>query len=171
MRIVPILWYRRVVRHLLILVLLVGCSRSKPALVDLRPMTITWEGHTIAKLFADGRTESAGPNAPGTTLVAGPTLHGDGTIQLRGGVTARLAPDGEIFAKNPGMPEQHFARIENNRLVIGGEMVILADGATVRYERAPGTVIGTIDGIVDDRRRRTALLMTATFFIDMAITK
>jgi hypothetical protein len=133
-------------------------------------MTITWEGHPIAKLFADGRTESAGPNAPGTTLAAGPTIHADGTIQLRGGVTARMAPDGEIFAKNPGMPEQHFARIANNRLEIA-EVVILADGATVRYERAPGTVIGTIDGTVDDRRRQTALLMTATFFIDMAITK
>ena len=75
-----------------------SASAPAAAVIDLRPLTISFRGSPIARLFADGRTESAGPNAPGTILVPGPTLHADGTITMtKRGVTARIDGNGDIY--------------------------------------------------------------------------
>ena len=100
-----------------------GCSKSSSpaaAQVDLQPLTVSFRGQPIARLFADGRTESAGPNAPGSALVPGPTLHADGTmVMTRGGVTARLDDQGDIHVAGPSGAapgEQLFGRISGDQL-------------------------------------------------------
>ena len=156
-------------RLLLALVVVVGCKSSpSKSPVDLRPLTITFDGKPIAKLYADGHTEAAGPNAPGGALVPGPTLRADGTIVLtKGGYTARVEPDGEINILAP--TKHHFGRITQNRLDLGTRG-IRVEGATIAYESGPDSVIGRIEGTIDDRNRHTALVMTAAFLIDMSIT-
>lgn len=143
--------------------------------IELRPLTITFQGRPIARLHADGRTESVGPNASGDgPSLPGPTLRSDGTIVLtKGGYTARIASNGDIYVVSPAgkLPREHlFGNVSGNHLRIGKDGGVRVDEATLAYDHPTQNVIGRIEGPVDENSRRTALIMTAAFFIDMAIT-
>jgi hypothetical protein len=157
-------------------VLLVACtggssssSATAPAapLIDVRPITITFGGRPIARLLADGRTESVGENPPGGAMAPGPTLHADGTIQLtKGGLTARISRGGEIYVVNPGPKEELFARIAGEHLTIGdAKNGVHIDGDMMVFDNGRDDV-GKIEGVVDAGMRRTALVMLAAFFIE-----
>lgn len=146
--------------------------------IDLRPMTMSFQGKTIARLFADGRTESAGPNAPGTALVPGPTLHADGAmVMTKDGITARAAridDKGDIYALTAGGTsprEQLFGRIS------GDQLTLIEAGAPVVAARAEGNLLtfgadnsSQIDGNVTASMRHTALVMAAAFMIEGTLT-
>jgi hypothetical protein len=143
------------------------------AAIEVRPLTISFQGQTIARLFADGRTESAGPNAPGKGLVPGPTLHPDGTIVMtKGGITARIDDKGDIYVVAPaGTKQQLFGRISGDQLTSTG-----ADGPVVAA-RVEGNLIkfgeqnsSQIDGDVTPGIRHTVLVMAAAFYIEGALT-
>ena len=142
--------------------------------IDLRPFTISFRGQTIARLFADGRSESAGPNRPGTDLLPGPTFHVDGTIAMtKGGVTARIDDKGDIYVVNPpdtNPREQLFGHIS-------GDQLVFAKSTRAWDMRVQGNMIefgednsAQIDGDVTPNMRHTALVMAAAFDIDSAIT-
>jgi len=139
-------------------------------LVDIRPVVISFRGQPIARLFADGRTESAGPNPPGAALTPGPTLHADGTITMtRGGVTARLDDHGDIFVMNPGASPQLFGRITGDQLAFSGSdrpWSVRVRGDMIEFGEDNSS---QIEGDVTPTMRRTALVMAAAFYIDGAI--
>jgi hypothetical protein len=166
-----------------------GCARSSPPppsqaassssaavapLVDLHPLALSFRGQPIARLFADGRTESAGPNAPGTVLVPGPTLHADGTmVMTKGGVTARLDDKGYIYVVGPAGAnprEQLFGRIAGDELAVAGSdrpWSVRVRGNMIEFGQGNSS---QIDGDVTPSMRHTALVMAAAFYIDGAIT-
>ena len=152
-----------------------GCSKSSSsspaaALIDLRPLTVSFGGQPIARLFADGRTESAGPNAPGSTLVPGPTLHGDGTmVMTRGGVTARLDDKGDIYVVWSNGATRLFGRITGDQLSMAGSKQpwsVRVRGNLIEF--GPENT-SQLDGEVTPGMRHTALVMAAAFYIDGAI--
>lgn len=135
------------------------------------------DGNPIAKLHADGRTESLGDSKPGknATFTPGPTLHADGTIDLtKGGIKARVDADGKVFVLAPDAPAQLTARIVGDQLLsASGQTGIRVDGKKL-VEFADGkdtAVIGLIDPTLPPRLKRTALIMTEAFFIDMSIVE
>jgi hypothetical protein len=141
--------------------------------VALSPLTISFRGMVIARLFADGRTESAGSNAPGGALVPGPTLHADGTIVMsKGGITARIDHHGEIYVVGPAganPPEQLFGRIS-------GDQFTFAGSARPWDVRVHGNLIefgdqnsSQIDGDVTPSMRHAALVMAAAFYVETAL--
>ncbi|MCC6523406.1 MAG: hypothetical protein IT373_12175 [Polyangiaceae bacterium] len=165
----------------------IGCARSAPTpsqgvssssvavapRVDLHPLTLSFRGQPIARLFADGRTESAGPNAPGTVLVPGPTLHADGTmVMTKGGVTARLDDRGDIYVVGPAGAsprEQLFGRIVGDELAFAGSdrpWSVRVRGNLIEFGPDNSS---QIDGDVTPSMRHTALVMAAAFYIDGAI--
>ncbi len=171
---------RRAGGLLLIVVLTLGLSpagsqaspsTSKP-IIALGEVTVRFDGNPIAKLHADGRTESVGNSKPGkdATFSPGPTLHADGTIDLtKGGYKARVDGNGKVTVVAPNAPEQPFGRIAGDQLLLAsGHTGVRVDGKKL-IEFADGkdtAVIGVID---PPSMKRTALVMTAAFFIDMAI--
>jgi len=143
------------------------------AVIDRRPLTISFQGHTIARLFADGRTESAGPNAPGTNLVPGPTLLADGTIVLtKGGITARLDTTGNLYVAGPAganAREQLFGRITNDQFTFSGSdrpWSVRVQGNLIQFGEHNSS---QIDGDVTPAMRHTALVMAAAFYIEGAL--
>ncbi|MFO0618517.1 MAG: hypothetical protein U0414_38345 [Polyangiaceae bacterium] len=141
--------------------------------IDLQPLTISFQGKPIARLFADGRTESAGQAAPGSTLTPGPTLHADGTmVMTRGGVTARLDDSGDIHVvQPPGVSprERLFGRITGDELSFAGSerpWSVRVRGNVIEFGEDNSSVI---DGDVTPGMRRAALVMAAAFTIDGAI--
>lgn len=146
---------------------------STAQLIDLQPLTISFQGKPIARLFADGRTESAGQNAPGSKLTPGPTLHADGTIVMtRGGVTARLDESGDIHVLQPPGVTPHdplFGRIRGDELSFAGSdqpWSVRVRGNLIEFGKDNSSVI---DGDVTPEMRHTALVMAAAFTIDGAI--
>lgn len=139
-------------------------------LVDLRPFSISFRGQPIARLFADGRTESAAQNAPGTTLAPGPTLHADGTIAMtKGGVTARLDANGDIYVVDPGATPRLFGHIAGDELAFAGSerpWSVRVRGNMIEFGEDDSS---QIDGDVTPGVRHTALVMAAAFYIDGAI--
>jgi hypothetical protein len=146
-----------------------GRSQTTTRLIDVRPITITFRGRPIARLLADGRTESVGENPPGGAMSPGPTLHADGRIQLKGTSIARIARGGEIYVLNSGSKEELFARIAGEHLAIGDEKNgVHIDGDMMSFDNGRDDV-GRIEGPVDAGMRRTSLVMLAAFFIEKAI--
>jgi len=145
-------------------------SDTATPLVDLGPLVISFRGKPIARLFADGRTESSGQNAPGTTLVPGPTLHADGTIAMaKGGVTARLDANGDIYVINPGATPRLFGHIAGDELAFAGSdrpWSVRVRGNMIEFGEDDSS---QIDGDVTPTVRHTALVMAASFYIDGAI--
>lgn len=153
-------------------------ARAAPRpIIELTPLTISFQGLPIARLLPDGRTESVGPNPPGADakFVPGPTLRGDGTIVLtKGGFTARVERNGDIHVVSPpgrSPREQLFGRISGDQLTLAGS----ANPWTVRIEDATivfhsGIPPNQIEGAIGAGSRHTALVMTAAFFIDLALT-
>lgn len=146
-------------------------------IIALMDLTLTQEGRPIASLHADGRTEGTEPDASGKPayFVPGPTLHGDGTIDLtKGQFTARVDRDGQVYVVAPasqGGRAQLFGRISGNALTLANSAqpwTVRVDGDSIRFN-GPG-LPNRIEGEVDDRVRHTALVMTAAFFINLAIT-
>ena len=146
------------------------------SIIDVQPITISFRGQPIARLFADGRTESVGPLAPGdgVPMQPGPTLHADGTmVMTKGGVTARLDSHGDIYVVAPSGTtprERLFGRIEGDRMI--------ADGSSKPWNvRVVGNLIefgeqnsSQIDGDVTPSMRHTALVMATAFSIDGALS-
>lgn len=136
-----------------------------------------FEGMPIARLHADGRTESVGASKPGrdATFSTGPTLHADGTIELtKGRFEVRVEADGDIFVVPPPQArqlEQLYGRISGDQLVTAGapDGGFRLEGSTLVTFHAsrPTYVIGVVD---PPSMGRTALLMAAAFSIDLAIT-
>ncbi len=156
-------------------VLTAGCSKSSSsspaaALIDLRPLTVSFGGQPIARLFADGRTESAGPNAPGSTLVPGPTLHADGTmVMTRGGVTARLDDKGDLYVAWSNGATRLFGRITGDQFSMAGSKQpwsVRVRGNLIEF--GPENT-SELDGDVTPGMRHAALVMAAAFYIDGAI--
>ncbi len=148
-------------------------SAAPAALIDLQPLTISFQGKVIARLFADGRTESAGQNAPGTALAPGPALRPDGTmVMTKGGVAARLDESGNIYVlQPPGVSprEPLFGRISGNELKLEGSdqpWSVRVRGNLIEFGKDNSSVI---DGEVTPSMRHTALVMAAAFYIDGAI--
>lgn len=173
----------------LALAFLLACSSSKNPTrpppnyetharpIEIAELTVLFDGHPIAKLHADGRTESVGDSKPGPDAVfsPGPTLHADGRIELtKAGYTARVEGDGEIFIVPPvsaGQVEQRFGLVTGEVLqtddagtsgvrVEGTKLVMFFDGK-------PTNELGVFD---PPHLRRTALILTAAFFMDLAIS-
>ena len=151
-----------------------GASSSVAApLIDIQPLTISFQGKPIARLFADGRTESSGQNAPGTVLAPGPTLRADGTIVMtKGGVTARLDDKGNIYViQPPGVspPEPLFGTITGDELKLAKSdqpWSVRVRGNLIEFGKDNSS---QIDGDVTPGMRRTALVMAAALYIDGAI--
>lgn len=150
-------------------------SAAAAPLVDLHPLTISFRGKPIARLFADGRTESAGQNAPGSALVPGPTLHADGTmVMTRGGVRARLDEKGDIYVLQPpgvSPPEPLFGRITGDELRLAGSeqpWSVRVRGNLIEFGKDNSS---QIDGDVTPSKRHTALVLAAAFYIDGAIAE
>ncbi len=148
-------------------------SRVATPLIDIQPLTISFQGKPIARLFADGRTESSGQNAPGTTLAPGPTLRADGTIVMtKGGVRARLDDQGNIYViQPPGVspPEPLFGRITGDELKLAKSdqpWSVRVRGNMIEFGKDNSS---QIDGDVTPSMRHTALVMAAAFYIDGAI--
>ena len=145
------------------------------AIIDLRPLTISFRGLPIARLFADGRSESAGPNAPGkdVPLGSGPTFHADGTIVMtKGGITARIDNKGDIYVVGPpgaNPREQLFGRIAGDQLTFAGSgrpWDVRVQGNLIEFGEQNSS---QIDGNVTPSMRHTVLVMAAAFYIDGAI--
>ncbi len=158
----------------LLLILALSSAQASPPTIALGDLTVRFDGDPIARLHPDGRTESVGDSKPGKDAVfsPGPTLHANGTIDLtKGGYKARVDGDGKIFVVGPKGPDQLFGRLVGDQLVIGsGQMGVRVDGKKL-VEFADGkdtSVLGVIDPL---RMKRTALVMTAAFFIEMSITE
>ncbi|MBK9033341.1 MAG: hypothetical protein IPL61_19055 [Myxococcales bacterium] len=150
-----------------------AASPSPAALIDVRPLTISFRGQVIARLFADGRTESAGPNAPGTALVPGPTLHADGTIVLtRPGVTARLDATGDLYVTDTtgARPrEARFGRVADDRFTFAGSdrpWDVRVEGALPWFSPEDSS---QLDGVVTSSVRHTARVMAAAFYVEGAL--
>lgn len=150
---------------------------TKAPIVALMELTLTQEGRPIARLHADGRTEGTEPDGSGKPayFVPGPTLRADGTIALtKGEFTARVDGDGQIYVVAPagqGGGEHLFGRIVGNELRLANSQqpwTVRIDGETIRFN-GPGFP-NRIEGKVDDGVRHTVLVMTAAFFINLAIT-
>ena len=145
--------------------------KPKP-IIALGEVTVRFDGNPIAKLHADGRTESVGDNKPGkdAKFSPGPTLHADGTIDLtKGGYKARIDGDGKVIVVAPDKSEQPFGRIAGDQLLMAsGRSGVRVDGKKL-IEFADGKDTAMIGVIDPPRMKRTALVMTAAFFIDMAI--
>ena len=165
------------------LLLVAACSSSSPpgatapkAIIEVKELTVRFDGNPIARLHADGRTESVGDSKPGSdaTFSPGPTFHADGTIELtKAGFKARVAPDGDIFVVSPPearQPDQLYGHIAGDQILTAGghHTGVRLEGSklVMFHENKPTNVIGVID---PPDMGRTALLMTAAFFIDMAI--
>lgn len=137
----------------------------------MRPLTITFQGHTIARLFADGRTESAGPNAPGSGLVPGPTLHADGTmVMTRGVITARLDDKGDLYVISPPQSEKLFGHIADDQFTLAGSArpwSVRVRGDLIEFGENNDS---QIEGDVTPRVRHTALVMAAAFSVENAIS-
>ena len=140
--------------------------------IDVRPLTITFRGQPIARLFADGRTESAGPNAPGSDvpLVPGPTLHADGTIvTTTPGVTARLDAAGDVLvvdARGAAPRELRLGRIAGDQFRFTGSTrpwSVRVQGSLVEFGEGNSS---QIEGEVTPTVRHTALVMAAAFYIE-----
>lgn len=162
-----------------------GCSASSPprpdlatgttaapaAVVELRPITIAFRGAPIARLFADGRTESAGASAPGSDLVAGPSLHADGTITLtRPGATARLDAAGDIYVTTSAAPgEALVGRITGDHFTFAGSdrpWSVRVEDDLVWFSETDNS---QIEGVVTPGVRHTVLVMAAAFYIEGAL--
>jgi hypothetical protein len=169
----------------LLMFVITACSKSPPPtatesaevpapfVVDLRPITISFRGEPIARLFADGRTESAGPNAPGTGLVPGPTIHADGTIALtKGSVTARIDDKGDIHVAGPrgaNPREQLFGHISGDQFTFAGSAKpwdVRVQGNLIEFGEHDSS---QIDGNVTPSIRHTALVMSVAFYIEGAL--
>jgi hypothetical protein len=145
-------------------------------ILELKPLTVLFQGMPIARLYEDGRTESVGNNPPGkdATFSPGPTLHEDGTIVLtKSGFTARVEPDGDIFVVGPpgaAQPARLYGRLSGDQIVTVDAHVsgVRLEGAelVMFYDAKPTNVIGVVD---PPSMGRTALVMTAAFFIDLAL--
>jgi len=157
-----------------------AAGAAKPAArahLELKELTVRFDGAPIARLHADGRTESVGASKPGkdATFSAGPTLHADGTIELtKAGFTARLDPDGDIYVVSPPdahQPDVRYGHLAGDRIALAGDgdrSIRLEGAELVTYADTRRTnVLGVID---PPSMGRTALIMTAAFFIDLAIT-
>ncbi len=144
-------------------------------MIELRPLTITWRGLPIARLFADGRTEALGQTRPGpdAVLSPGPTLRADGTIALtRSGWTARVDERGDIFVVEPGPAPRHrrFGRVSNDQLSLARSTqtwTARVEGSTLVFNGPDDP--NYIQGSVDAGARHTVLVMTAAFMIDAAL--
>ena len=158
-----------------VLAVIFGCSSSTSpplpgTLIDIRPLSISWQGKPIARLHGDGSTESVGQHLPGSAMSAGPKLRADGRIILtKPGVTARLAPSGEVLVTGRDGADHPFGTITNNTLVTGSR-TIRVEGPLMFFDQPRGDDIGAIDDPVDDKTRHTALVMTAAFFIELGLS-
>ena len=145
-------------------------------MIIVQPLTVRFEGHPIARLHQDGRTESVGNGNPGPDAIfsPGPTLHADGSIALtKPGFTARIEADGTLFVVPPpgnGQVEQRFGRIIEDRLVTGDAppsgVRLEGDKLVMHHDGKVTNVLGVID---PPTMGRTALIMTAAFFMDLGI--
>lgn len=145
--------------------------------IEVKELTVRFDNMPIARLHADGRTESVGDTAPGpnATFSPGPTLRADGTIELtKSGFKARVEQDGDIFVVSPpraAQPDQLFGRLSGDTILLEGsrDSGVRLEGSklVMFHEGKPTNVIGVIEPAT---MGRTALLMTAAFFIDLAVS-
>ncbi len=152
-------------------------STAATPVITLGVLTVRFQDMPIARMYADGRTESVGANAPGKDAIftPGPVFHADGTIDLtKGGFKARVEADGDIFAVPPpgsGHTEQRFGRIAGDQILVGdsgSSGIRLEADSLIMFS---GSTTTNVIGVVDPRRLgRTALLMAAAFTLDAAIT-
>jgi hypothetical protein len=166
---------RRAAGLALILGLTSACRQASPPaakpIIALGELTVRFDGDPIARLHADGRTESIGDSTPGkdAKFSPGPTLHADGTVDLtKGGFKARVDADGSIYVIAPNAPAHLAGRIVGDQFlsasgdtgvrVVGTTLIGFADGKDT-------ALLGKID---PPSMKRTALVMTEVFFIDMA---
>jgi hypothetical protein len=145
------------------------------ALVDVQPLTISFRGQTIGRLFADGRSESAGSNAPGSVLVPGPTIRSDGTIvPTRAGFTARLDASGAVYvvdARGASPREELFGHIVGDRFTFAGserDWTVRVEDDVLWFGEHDSS---QIDGVVTPSLRRTALVMAVAFYIEGALAE
>ncbi len=145
-----------------------------PAKIALGELTVRWNGDPIARLHANGHTESVADAKPGkdAPFTAGPVLHADGTIDLtKGGFKARIDADGALYVIDPQGTKTPFGRITGDKLfTASGKAGVRVDGAKL-VEFADGkdtSVIGVID---PTSLKRSALVMTAAFFMDMSLVE
>lgn len=153
-------------------------TRAVPApIIAVQALTVRFEGTPIARVHADGRTESVGNSAPGpdATFTPGPTLHADGTIELtKGGFKVRVDTDGDVFLVSPpaaGQPDRLAWRLAGDRVVSANDpdTGVRLEGATL-VMFADDKPTGRIGDVDPPSAGRTALILSAAFYLDASIT-
>ncbi len=150
----------------------VRAADPSPSL-ELGEVTVSFQGHPIARLHADGTTESVADAKPGpdAVMAPGPLLHPDGTIALalhpaysvrveRHGAVSVLGPAGEqpvgqITGESftyVSTPSAWAFRFEGDSLNWGGN--------------GP---LSQVTGATTPGLRRTVLALVAAFSIDLDI--
>ncbi|MDI1481345.1 hypothetical protein [Polyangium sp. y55x31] len=145
---------------------------STTSIIELQNLVISEDGLILARLRADGRTQYRLYGESDEEIwIPGPTLKADGTILFRGGVTARVQPDGCIYIVNPPghTPAEHlFGRISGDTLVLANPAdEVRVDGNMLHLPNRH--IPSQIHGMVDARSRHTALVMAAAFYINTGI--
>ena len=152
-----------------------ACSRPAPKpdvgnqVLALGPLSLTWNGFTIARLYPDGRTEEA--VAGSGKFVRGPTLCANGNIELpKTGFTAKVETDGTIRVQGPGLGNGAvFGSVKNDELRRTGsdEWIARVDRDTVRWngQTDPNQIVG----LTKPEYARTVLVWLASSYIEMSI--
>lgn len=131
----------------------------------LGELTVTFDGTPIARLHADGTSESVDKRPPGSPMTPGPTLHADGTVTFTGSdVTLHLEADGTLRLHSRESDEV-LATITATALVFtttpdqpirfDGDILWLPGGAD--RNRVAGAATAAL--------RVTALVLTAAFYV------
>ncbi|HEY4055793.1 MAG TPA: hypothetical protein VGM39_04265 [Kofleriaceae bacterium] len=142
------------------------------SLVDIKELSVNFDGNPIARMKADGTTESVGDNKPGkdAKFTPGPTFHANGTIDLKGGYKLRLDADGEIYLISPPSAQklnQRFARIDGNKIRFELDGGLELDGTTIKV--ISGDHWQALGDVSPKEMGRTAMLMATALYVEMAV--
>lgn len=143
-----------------------AASLAQPApRLALGELTVTFDGKPIARLHADGTSESVGNRPPGSPMTPGPTLHADGTVTFTGSyVTLCLEADGMLRLRSRDSDEEiaaitsdalNFTTTPDDPIRFDGDILLLPGGADRNR----------VTGATNANLRVTTLVLTAAFYL------
>jgi hypothetical protein len=149
-------------------------AAKKASAIDIKALTVRFNGDPIAHLFANGTSDSVGDSKPGkgAKFSPGPTFHADGTIDLKAGYKVRVEAEGDVFLRMAQSNEERkLGHIDDKKLVVmSSDMPLVnmhVDGAKLfTDDNAQSTLLGEVD---PPKAGRTAMLMAMALYIEMGI--